>query len=198
MSKKSTADNKQENRETEEVETELVVENPEVSPEGGDSPEAELEQARQEARENHERYLRALADLENYRRRAVREKEEVRRYALSSFLEEFTSILDNLYLGMDAASKHPETKGMVDGFSMVLQQMTGLLNQHGLEEVIPDGEEFDPNLHDCLSQQPSEEYSEGTILQVIRRGYKLNGRLLRPAAVVVSSGPAKESEETGS
>ncbi len=173
-----------------------------VSPENETSQDAvsaeenPLEVARREAATNHERYLRAVADFENYRRRATREKEEARKYALSGFLEEMLSILDNFYLGLDAAGRQEETKGVLGGFNMVFQQLLSLVQQHGLEEVNAQGETFDPNLHDCLSQQPSEEVGEGIVIQVIRRGYRLNGRLLRPASVIVSSGkPAASAAE---
>lgn len=154
----------------------------------------ELDKARSEASGNHDRYLRAVADLENFRRRTIREKEEIRKYALGNFFEEFISIIDNFYFGMDAASKHTEAKGMLDGFTMVFEQLKTLLTQHGLEEIFPDGQEFDPNFHDCFVQQPSEEVAEGKVLQVIRRGYSLNGRLLRPASVIVSSGNRQAAE----
>lgn len=156
--------------------------------------EQELAKLRKESSDNHDRYLRALADLENFRRRTAREKEDIRKYALGSFFEDFISILDSLYLGMDAASKHTEAQGMLDGFNMVFEQLKSLLGQHGLEEVNPQGQEFDPNFHDCFAQQPSDVVAEGAVLQVIRRGYSLNGRLLRPASVIVSSGAAEQSQ----
>lgn len=159
--------------------------------------EQELAKARQEAAEHHERFLRAVADLENYRRRVTREKEDIRKFALGDFFEEFIVVLDNFYYGMDAASQHSETKGMLAGFSMVFDQLKTLLKDKGLEELMPQGEKFDPNFHECFAQQPSEEVAEGNVLQVIRRGYILNGRLLRPASVIVSSGKpeSKDGEE---
>lgn len=174
---------------------EATAQNAEAPAEG--SPEffqQELDKSRNEAAENHDRYLRAVADLENFRRRTVREKEEIRKYALGNFFEEFISIIDNFYFGMEAAAKHTEAKGVLDGFSMVFDQLKNLLTQHGLEEIFPDGQEFDPNFHDCFAQQPSEDVAEGNVLQVIRRGYSLNGRLLRPASVIVSTGNQQAAE----
>src|SRR5690554_669727 len=84
-----------------------------------DPPEA----ARQDAATNHERYLRAVADFENYRRRMVREKEEARKYALAGFLEDVLPVLDNFYLGLEVAGKQEETKSVCEGFNMVLQQL---------------------------------------------------------------------------
>ncbi len=108
-------------------------------------------------------------------------------------MEELLPVIDNLALGL-AAAKAPnaDLAGLVGGISMVETQLKAALANHGLKEINPAGESFDPNLHEALSQQPSSEVAEGVVLQVIRTGYSLNGRLLRPAAVVVSSGSGKE------
>lgn len=180
--------------EKEQVQEEVSSEN-EVAQEAVNTEVDPLAVALQEAANNHERYLRAVADFENYRRRATREKEETRKFALASFLEDMLSVLDNFYLGLDAVAKQDENKVVFDGFNMVLQRLLNLVQQHGLEEVKAEGESFDPNLHDCISQQPSESVDEGTVIHVVRRGYRLNGRLLRPASVIVSSGKPSASKE---
>lgn len=152
-------------------------------------PAEQLEAARQEAAAAQDRYLRALADLENFRRRSVREKEELRAFAAARVVEDLLPVLDNLSLGL-AAAKAPNAalSTLIGGIEMVATQLKSALVNHGLQEIAPAGAPFDPNLHEALSQQPSAEVPEGHVLQVVRTGYSLNGRLLRPASVIVSAG----------
>lgn len=171
--------------------TASAVENPEVVEGGEPSLEQLLETARLDASAARDAHLRAVADLENFRRRTVREKEELRAYAAARIVEELLPVLDNLGFAL-AATKAPnaELKSLADGVEMVGNQFKAALGTHGLKEINPAGEAFDPNLHEALSQQPSDTVPEGQVLQVVRVGYLLNSRLLRPAAVVVSGGPA--------
>ena len=108
-------------------------------------------------------------------------------------LEDLLSVLDNLGFGL-AAAKAPnaDLKNLVGGISMVQDQLKNVLSQHGLKEINPVGQAFDPNQHEAIAAQPNAEIAEGSVVQVVRIGYSLNGRLLRPASVIVSSGPAKE------
>lgn len=157
---------------------------------GGDA----LANARQEAAAAQDRYLRALADLENFRRRSVREKDELRAFAAARVVEDLLPVMDNLALGLTAARMPNATlASMIDGIGMVATQLKSALSNHGLQEINPAGVAFDPNLHEAISQQPSADVPEGHVLQVIRIGYSLNGRLLRPATVVVSAGAAGEA-----
>ena len=160
------------------------------------TPEEQIAAAKEEAKASYDRYLRAVADHENFRKRATREKDELRQYAASRVLEDLLPVLDNLGLGMAAASQpNADVKTIVEGIGMVQTQLKGALEQQGLKEINPAGEAFDAHQHDALSQQASEDVAEGDVINVIRVGYSLNGRLLRPASVVVSSGAAKEEEE---
>lgn len=156
--------------------------------------EEQLATARKEAAANYDRYMRAVADLENYRKRIIREKDELRQFAAANVMEDMIPILDNLGLGLAAAKQQTDVKAVADGISLVLEQFKGSLTKHGLKEINPQGQAFDPNLHDCISHQPSADVAEEKVSQVVRLGYSLNGRLLRPASVVVSSGPAKVAE----
>ena len=153
-----------------------------------------LEEAQAKALENHDRYLRAVADLENFRKRVVREKDHLLRFGMASFLEDFLPVMDNLMLGLDTARRHPEAKPVTDGFAMVLSQLEGILKDNDVTPIDPEGEPFDPNLHHCVQQVASEEVDEGTVMTVARKGYLLHNRLLRPATVVVSTGPKDGSE----
>ena len=156
------------------------------------SLEEQLAAAKKEAAGNYDRFVRAMADQENFRRRVAREKDELRQFASASLLQGLLPVLDNLQLGLAAARQQTDTKSIVDGVTMVLEQLKGVLDRHGLKEVNPAGQEFDPHLHESISHQPSGEVPEGHVLQVVRVGYTLHGRLLRPASVVLSSGPAKK------
>jgi molecular chaperone GrpE len=157
---------------------------------GGSSLEEKLAAAKKEAAGNYDHYVRAIADLENFRRRVAREKEELRQFALSNLLQGLLPVLDNLQLGVAAARQKTDTKSIVDGVSMVLEQLKGVLDRNGLKEVNPVGQKFDPHQHEAIAHQPNPDVAEEHVLQVVRIGYSLNGRLLRPASVVVSSGPA--------
>lgn len=160
------------------------------------SLDEQLAAARAEATANHERYLRAVADMENFRKRTLREKDELRQFAASSVMEDLIPVMDNLGLGLTAARQQGqgEAKSIADGVAMVLEQLKSTLARHGLKEINPLGQPFDPHWHDCISHQPDAQVPAESVSQVVRLGYSLNSRLLRPASVVVSSGPATESE----
>lgn len=165
----------------------------EPKPETAPAPElSELEQARAEAAEMQTRYLRAVADLENYRKRIGREKQDIIRSAAAGVIEALLPVLDNMKLGLQAAENHPEAKDVTIGFKMVEDQLRRTLTEQGLEELIPDGEAFNPNLHECIAHQPSDKVAEDHVIQTVRAGYRLNERLIRAANVIVSSGTPKE------
>ena len=165
----------------------------EPTPEAAPVPElSELEQAQAEAAEMKTRYLRAVADLENYRKRIGREKQDILRSAAAGVIEALLPVLDNMKLGLQAAENHPEAKDVTIGFKMVEDQLRRTLTEQGLDELIPDGEAFNPNLHECIAHQPSDEVAEDHVIQTVRAGYRLNERLIRAANVIVSSGTPKE------
>jgi molecular chaperone GrpE len=153
---------------------------------------AQLEAAKAEAAANYEKFLRTAADLENFRRRTMREKEELRTVAMGRVLEDIFPVLDTLSLAINAARQpNADVKSLVGGVDMVLSQLKTALANHGLKEINPIGQPFDPHQHESISHQPSKDVKEEHVTNVVRTGYTLNGRLLRPASVVVSSGPAK-------
>jgi molecular chaperone GrpE len=155
--------------------------------------DGQLAAAKKEAAENQDRYLRAMADLENFRRRTVREKEELRLFASSRLLEDLLPALDNLALGL-ASARQPKAdlKSLAGGVELVQQQLKGALAAHGLKEINPLGQPFDPHQHEAISHEPSPDVAAERVLRVVRTGYVLNGRLLRPASVVISSGKPVE------
>jgi molecular chaperone GrpE len=156
-------------------------------------PDELLAAAKQEAAANYDRFTRAVADLENFRKRSIREKEELRQFATSALMEDVIPILDNLTLGLAAAQQQTEVQAIVEGLTRVLEQFKTTLARHNLKEVNPAGQKFDPHFHECISHLPSAGIAEEHVMQVVRSGYTLNGRLLRPASVIVSSGPSKET-----
>lgn len=156
------------------------------------SIEEQLAAAKADAAGHYDRYVRAVADHENFRKRVAREKDDLRQFAAGKVLEDLLPVLDNLGLGLAAARQpNADLKTLASGVEMVQTQLKSALAQHGLTEINPAGQPFDAHQHEALSQQASPDVPEGNVLAVVRTGYSLNGRLLRPAAVVVSSGPAK-------
>jgi molecular chaperone GrpE len=149
------------------------------------------------ADENWDKYLRTVADLDNYRKRVAREKEELARFTTERVVTALLPTLDNLERAIDAAQAHgTENSALLEGLTQVHSQFRRTLMEFGLQEIIAGaGHPFDPNLHEAVSQVESSEHAEGHVVEQFQRGYKLAERLLRPARVVVSKGL---STETGS
>ena len=142
-----------------------------------------------EADRYRDQALRAAADLENFRKRMIREKEEAIRFANSGILEKLLPILDNFELGLDAArgdTATPGTKGIVDGFSMVHRQLGDFLVSSGLQPIDAVGQPFDPKLHEALAHETDASQEDGIVLRQMRRGYRLADRLIRPSSVIVN------------
>jgi molecular chaperone GrpE len=136
--------------------------------------------------------MRSQADFENYKRRCAREKGEAIKYANTSLLEKLVSIVDHFELGLEAArGEGGEKSPIYSGMSLVLKQLQDFLAENGLQPIEAVGQKFDPNLHEAIAHEPSTEVPEGLVTRQTRRGYRFKDRLLRPSAVVVSSGPAK-------
>src|SRR6266404_1230496 len=131
--------------------------------------------------------LRSQADFENYKKRCAREKEEAIKYANSSLLERLVAIVDNFELGLSAARGEGEDSPIYSGMRLVLKQLNDFLAENGLQPIDAVSQKFDPNLHEAIAHEQSEEFPEGTVIRQTRRGYKFKDRLLRPSSVVVSS-----------
>jgi molecular chaperone GrpE len=134
--------------------------------------------------------LRSQADFENYKKRSAREKEEAIQYANKSLLERLVAIIDNFELGLAAAKEQGKHSPIYSGMVLVQKQLNDLLAENGLQPIEAEGKTFDPNLHEAISHEPSDQVPEEIVLRQTRRGYRFKDRLLRPAKVVVSSGPA--------
>ena len=169
---------------------------PEVSAatEASLSPQ-EIEQLKgqaDKAKEYHDLLLRTAAEFDNYKKRVVREKQESAKLANEGILQKLIPVLDNFEMALAATgnNQNVSVQSVQTGVNMILQQLKGVLKDSGLEEIDANGQKFDPNLHEALSQQESSEVAEGQVLQQLRRGYKLRDRLLRPAGVIVAKSPA--------
>jgi molecular chaperone GrpE len=152
----------------------------------------DLKERAGKADENWDRLVRTTADFENYKKRALREKQDAIKYANENLLEKLIPVLDTFDMAQAATqnSAKDATQSLQAGINMVHQQLKAALADAGLEEVDASGKPFDPNLHEAVSQQESDEVPEGTVVQQLRKGYRLRGRLLRPASVVVSKAPS--------
>jgi molecular chaperone GrpE len=152
----------------------------------------ELKQRAAKADEHWDRLLRTSADLENYKKRANREKQDAVKYANENLLQKLIPVLDTFDMALAASSNTAgdSVQALQTGIRMVHQQLKTALKDAGLEEIDADGQTFDPNLHEAVSQQETTDAPEGQVVQQLRKGYKLRERLLRPASVVVAKAPA--------
>jgi len=152
--------------------------------------EAELESLRGEADEAREQQLRTLADMDNLRKRTTRDLENAHKYALERFAMELLPVRDSLELGLAAAADaSADVAKLHEGTELTLKMLTTALEKHGIVEVAPEGEKFNPDLHQAMATQPSGEVAPDHVVTVYQKGYTLNERLLRPALVIVSSAP---------
>jgi molecular chaperone GrpE len=151
----------------------------------------ELKARAAKADENWERLLRATADFENFKKRAARERQDATRYANEALIQKLIPVLDNFEMALAAAQTNAANglQSLQAGIAMIQQQLKGTLVEAGVEEVDAAGKPFDPNLHEAVSQQETNDAPEGQVVQQLRKGYKLRERLLRPATVVVAKKP---------
>lgn len=153
-------------------------------------PSADEEPAPSEADVLKDRLLRLQADFDNYKKRQLRERQDWIASANADILRELLPVLDNFERGLQSATATPENQAIVEGFSMIFDQLKALLGKFDVAEVPTDGQPFDPAVHEAITTMPSADIPEGHIVTAARRGYTLAGKLLRAAQVVVSSGPA--------
>lgn len=158
---------------------------------GATSPgtlEAELAEARARADEHWNSYLRAVAETDNLRKRAQRDVEAASRYAIEKFAGELLEVRDSLELGV-AAGASAEPARLLEGMEATLRLLSRAFEKSGLSVVDPAGQPFNPEFHEAMATQPSADQPPGTVLAVVQKGYVLNGRLLRPARVLVAREP---------
>jgi molecular chaperone GrpE len=188
--------NGQTDRPEEELEDESVNDgaNDAESSEQEETPEAAMAELKARADDNWDRYLRAAAETENVRKRASRDVEHARKYALEGFGTEMLAVKDSLELGLEAVES-ADDDSIAEGSKATLKLISAALERFGIEEIDPMGEPFDPERHEAINMQPSADAEPGSVLSVVQKGYSLNGRLLRPAMVVVAAEPLDESPD---
>lgn len=154
------------------------------------------EQLEVEVAELKDKLIRSIADLENYRKRSAREKADAIRFGNQRLIEDLLPVIDNFGMGM-AASEQDAGSMIYMGMQMVQKQLDGFLEAQGVKEVqLKPGEAFDPKQHDAMSQEVSEEFEEGQIIRIMRKGYVMGERLIRPANVVVAQSAEAAAEES--
>lgn len=155
---------------------------------GADTLEARLAAAEARAAEHWAACLRAAADLENYRKRAAREIEAARQFGAERLAAELLPAIDSLGLALGAADT-ADAATLLEGQRATLRLLLKAFERAGISEIDPAGQPFDPQLHEAMAIQPTAAQAPGTVLQVAQKGYVLNGRLLRPARVIVARAP---------
>jgi molecular chaperone GrpE len=152
-------------------------------------PVAALEE---ENRQLKDKNLRLVAELANTRQRAERERSEALRYAEAEFAKELLIVLDDLERTRQSIDESSDAQSVAEGLRLVQDQFLKALASRKVAPIKAAGEPFDPDFHEAMMQQPSEEYPAGTVMQELQRGYKMHDRVIRPARVIVSSGSASE------
>ena len=161
-----------------------------------DAADDALLELQAKAEENWDRYLRAAAELENVRKRAARDVENAHKFALERFAADLLSVCDSLDMALDPGTE-ASADSLKEGTEATRKQLVSVLQRFGIEEVNPEGEPFDPELHEAMTMQPSADAEPGSVLTVFQKGYVLNGRLLRAARVVVAAEPDDSAPENG-
>ncbi len=161
--------------------------------ENASSLEEQLKAAVVERDAHYNSWMHTQADLENYRKRAQREAEEIRRYHTTSLIRDLLPGLDNLQRAISAAENSSNIEELLQGVRMVAGQFEAVLSSHALEPIEAAGKPFDPNKHEAVQQVPSSEHPPMTVIEEIERGFTLHDRVVRPSKVIVSSGPPEQT-----
>lgn len=161
---------------------------------GAPSPEQQLDAARAEAAQLKDQLLRALAETENVRRRAQREREDAGKYAIADFARDVLQVADNLHRALEAIpaatlAEDEALRNLHEGVSATERQLAAALERQAVKRVWPMGEKFDANLHQAMFEVPTADQAPGTVVQVMQAGYVIHDRLLRPALVGVAKAP---------
>ncbi len=168
-----------------------------ASTDDADGANAELEQLRAENEDLKNRVLRAMADMENLRRRTEREKQDSGKYAISRFAQDIVSVADNLTRAIESLGGEGEdhsadsVKNMISGVEMTERELQNVLSRHGVTKLDPMGEKFDPNFHEAMFEIENKDVPSGSVIQVVQVGYQIGERVLRPARVGVARGGPK-------
>ena len=160
---------------------------PEAAETGQPTAESQIDRLRAEVEEAKDRMMRIQAELENYRKRVARQMEEERRYAALPLIRDLLPVWDNIGRAIEAAENTHQTASLLEGFKMVAGQLESVLERHHCTRIDALGRPFDPNLHEAISQQPSDAEPANTVVHVACTGFRLHDRVVRPSQVVVST-----------
>jgi molecular chaperone GrpE len=152
--------------------------------------EAELES---QVSDLTDRLLRTAAEMENVRKRAQKDREDASKFATSKFAEDMLAVADNLARALEAVTDevraNEASKGLIEGVDLTMKELGGVLERHGIMKIETAGAKFDPNLHQAMFETETPDFEPGTVMQVLRSGYTIHGRLLRPAMVGIAKAP---------
>lgn len=147
---------------------------------------ARLEELEQECSENHDKYLRAAAELENYKKRAARDRQDFMKYANENLLRDILPTVDSMERALEQAAESGDFEAFVDGLRLIRDTVISVLGKHGATKIDAVGKPFDPNFHEALMQVEGAREQDNTVAEEFETGYLLNGRLLRPSKVSIS------------
>lgn len=145
-----------------------------------------LEEARKEAAENYDRYVRLAAELDNYKKRVRKDRADLLNYGNETIIKDVLPIVDNLERAVDHSANAGDFETFVTGLKLILDQLRSTLEKHGVETIRAVGEDFDPNYHEAMFMVEGDEENDNKVIEEFEKGYLLNGRLLRPAKVSVA------------
>ena len=196
MAKKST---KKKGEESVDIQTESCeeVSVPDLGVEPAESKETlveELEKTKKEAAGNYDKYLRVTADLENFKRRAIKERADALNYGNENLLKDILPVVDSMERALDHVGNPEGVDAFLEGLKLIYDKLLSTLGKHGVERIESEGEDFDPNLHEAMLQVETEELEDNKVAEEFEKGYLLNGRLLRPAKVSISKKISKEKQ----
>ena len=154
-----------------------------------------LEEKEKEAKENYDRWLRAVAELENYKKRMTKEKLDLSKYANEQLIKELLPIVDNLERAIEHSKNPKGSKALNDGVKMTAKQLIAVLEKNGIKRIEALNEPFDPNYHEAIMQLETQEHKENIVVKELEKGYLLHDRLIRPSRVAISKSPDTEETE---
>ncbi|MCX2724371.1 nucleotide exchange factor GrpE [Roseibium salinum] len=179
-------------------ETEAAAAQSDAAEDSGDDP---IEVLRAENAELRDRALRAMAEMENLRRRTEKEVKDARQYAVSGFARDVLTVSDNLHRALEALPEEDRRNAdagvaaLIEGVEMIERDLLNQLEKNGVRKLNPEGQKFDPNFHQAMFEVPNTEVPNNTVVQVVQAGYVIGDRVLRPAMVGVSKGGPKEAAQ---
>jgi molecular chaperone GrpE len=163
-----------------------------------DSLQAEIERLTEASKENYDRFLRASAELDNYRKRASREMDDTRKYATQALLKDLLAVADNLDLAIKSSTENSHNESnLLDGIDLTRKELLKVFDKYNVKPIEALGSPFDPNYHEAVMREESDEHAENTVINELQKGYLIHDRLLRPSMVVVSApktNPAGDDE----